>query len=108
MHASNAVFGFLEIPFLILCIYFAFRTASVLKGGIFGRGMAMLAWGFFVMAVGHVHMQLEHVLHLNLFEGIFGHSIGSAIWITALVLTWGLSGFGFYQIYSASRSTVGA
>ena len=54
MHASNVVFGFLEIPFLILCIYFAFRTAIVLRGGIFGRGMTMLAWGFFVMAVGHV------------------------------------------------------
>ncbi len=108
MHASNVVFGFLEIPFLILCIYFAFRTAIVLRGGIFGRGMALLAWGFFVMAVGHVHMQLEHVLHVNLFESLLGHTAGNAVWIVALILTWALSGIGFYQIYAASRTTVGA
>ena len=108
MHAPNVVFGFLEIPFLILCIYFAFRTAGVLRGGIFGRGMGMLAWGFFVMAVGHLHMQMEHLLGLNLFVWALGDRIGGAIWIVALMLTWALSGIGFYRIYSASRSTVGA
>ena len=29
-------FGILELPFLFVCVYYSFKTASALKGGIFG------------------------------------------------------------------------
>lgn len=38
-------FGILELPFLLVCIVYSFRTAQTLKGGIFGKGMVYLAWG---------------------------------------------------------------
>lgn len=108
MHNTNLIFGFLEFPFLLVCIYFAFRTAATLRGGIFGRGMGLLAWGFFVMAVGHAHMQVEHLLGYNLINKVIGEQAGAVVWVIALTLTWALSGVGFYRIYSASRSVVGA
>ena len=108
MHTTNMLFGLLELPFLFLCIYFAFQTASALRGGVFGRGMMLLAWGFLVMAIGHAHMQIEHYFGHNLINDLLGLSIGRIVWIAALLLTWGLSGVGFYKIYRVSRSTVGA
>ena len=60
--AGNGWFGLLELPFLALCIFFAFVTARALKGGIFGRGMLLLAWGFLVMAVGHLCTNLTSLI----------------------------------------------
>lgn len=97
------LFGLLEFPFLLLCIYFAFKTASSMKGGIFGKGMTLLAWGFLVMAVGHLHMQIEHFYGINLFNSVLGNGIGSVVWFFALFITWTLSGLGFYKIYRASK-----
>lgn len=108
MHTSSMLFGFLEVPFLLMCIYFAFQTASALRGGVFGRGMMLLAWGFLVMAIGHAHMQIEHFIGHNLINDLFGPSIGPIVWIVALLVTWGLSGVGFYKIYRVSRRTAGA
>ncbi|MBV6647461.1 MAG: hypothetical protein KI790_18525 [Cyclobacteriaceae bacterium] len=96
-------FGVLELPFLFLCMYFALRTAAALKGGIFGHGMKLMAWGFVVMAVGHMHMQINHFFGLNIFNSIFGYTLGQVIWFIALVVTWTLSGLGFYYIFKASR-----
>lgn len=108
MHSTNAIFGLLELPFLLVCIYFAFRTAMALKGGVFGRGMMLLACGFSVMAVGHVHMQVEQSFGVSGFNALLGESIGRIVWISALLTTWALSGIGFYKIYVASRRTTGA
>jgi hypothetical protein len=60
------IFGLLELPFLIIAIIFSFLTAKNLKGGKFGTGMNLLAWGFLVMAIGHLHMQLDHLYDFNL------------------------------------------
>jgi len=84
-------------------MYFALRTSGALKGGIFGKGMAMMAWGFIVMAVGHMHMQIDHFFGLNIFNEIFGATFGQIIWFVALVVTWTLSGLGFYYIFKAAR-----
>ncbi|MEM9024117.1 MAG: hypothetical protein AAGB22_10270, partial [Bacteroidota bacterium] len=81
-------FGILELPFLFLCVYFAFRTAAALRGGIFGNGMAWMAWGFLIMAVGHLNMQLDHFFGFNLFRDLLGHSLGTVLWFIALVATW--------------------
>lgn len=106
-HAHNGSldewFAVLEVPFLIGCIVFAFLTANALKGGIFGKGMQLLAWGFLVMAVGHLHMLIEAYTGLSLFEALLGATGGSIAWMLALVLTWGLSGAAFYQMYRASK-----
>jgi hypothetical protein len=99
----NEIFGLLEFPFLLLCIYFAFKTASSMKGGIFGQGMILLAWGFLVMAIGHFHMQIDHFFGINLFNNALGVSLGSVTYFVALLITWGLSGLGFYKIYKASK-----
>ncbi len=99
----NFWFSLLEIPFLIFVIVLSFMVAASLKGGKFGSGMQLLAWGFLVMAVGHIHMQLEHITGFNLFKYLFGESGGTFAWFLALLITWMLSALGFYRIYTASR-----
>lgn len=99
----NMWFGLLEIPFLIFVIILSFIVANSLKGGKFGAGMSLLAWGFLVMAVGHIHMQVEHITGYNLFNSLFGNIGGKIAWFSALLVTWGLSALGFLKIYKASR-----
>ncbi|MHA4809859.1 hypothetical protein ACX0G9_17220 [Flavitalea flava] len=96
-------FGVMELPFLFIAVFFAFLTAYSMKGGKFGKGLNFMAWGFLVMAVGHLHMQAEHFYGFNLFKSLFGQISGTVAWFIALVLTWGLSGMGFYSIYKASK-----
>ncbi len=100
---AEQVFGLLEMPFLAIALVFSFLTATRLKGGKFGSGMKLLAWGFVVMALGHLHMQIAHIFNYNIFKNIFGDTIGNYIWFVALILTWGLSALGFYKIYKASK-----
>ena len=104
-HASNMSywFGVMELPFLFIAVLFAFLTAYALRGGKFGKGMKFMAWGFLVMAVGHLHMQIEHYYGVNIFKSVLGQMSGSIAWFVALVVTWGLSGMGFYSIYKASK-----
>lgn len=104
-HMSNTGywFGVMELPFLFIAVFFAFLTAYAMRGGRFGKGMTYMAWGFLVMAVGHLHMQIEHYYGFNLFKALFGSFTGSIAWFVALILTWGLSGLGFYSIYKASK-----
>jgi hypothetical protein len=96
-------FGVMELPFLFISVFFAFLTAYALKGGKFGRGMKFMAWSFLVMAIGHLHMQVEHYYGFNLFKTLLGSLSGSIAWFVALIVTWGLSGLGFYSIYKASK-----
>jgi hypothetical protein len=100
----TVLFGLLELPFLLVGVVFAFLTAAALRGGVFGRGMALLAWGFLVMAIGHLHMQVSAMLGVNLFAALLGDTAGTLAWVAALVVTWGLSGLGFYSMYRVSRS----
>lgn len=104
-HASNMSywFGMMELPFLFIAVLFAFLTAHALKGGRFGKGMTFMAWGFLVMAIGHLHMQIEHYYGINILKDLLGSMSGSIAWFVALVVTWGLSGLGFYSIYKASK-----
>ncbi len=97
------IFGLLEMPFLAIALIFSFLTATRLKGGKFGSGMTMLAWGFVVMALGHLHMQIAHIFDYNIFKNMFGDTTGNYIWFIALIVTWGLSALGFYKIYKASK-----
>jgi hypothetical protein len=99
----NFWFGLLEIPFLIFVIALSFIVSNSLKGGKFGAGMSLIAWGFLVMAIGHIHMQVEHITGYNLFQDLLGETGGRISWFAALITTWGLSGLGFYKIYKASR-----
>ena len=105
LHASSTGywFGMMELPFLFIAVFFAFLTAYALKGGRFGKGMKFMAWGFLVMAVGHLHMQVEHYYGFNLFKYVLGQLGGTIAWFIALIITWGLSGLGFFSIYKASR-----
>lgn len=102
---SNASYWFsvMELPFLFIAVFFAFLTAYALRGGRFGKGMTFMAWGFLVMAVGHLHMQIEHYYGINIFKSLLGSISGSIAWFVALVVTWGLSGLGFWSIYKASK-----
>lgn len=107
-HSSNnlgaeQIFGLLEMPFLAIALIFSFLTATRLKGGKFGSGMTLLAWGFVVMALGHLHMQIAHIFDYNIFNTILGDTLGNYIWFIALILTWALSALGFYKIYKASK-----
>ena len=100
---TGFLFGMMELPFLFIAVVFAFLTANALKGGKFGKGMYLVAWGFVVMAVGHLHMQIEHFYGLNIFNYVLGDVVGSIAYFLALVATWGLSSLGFYSIYKASK-----
>ncbi len=103
MHDESFWFGVMELPFLLICVVFAFMTANALKGGKFGKGMNLMAWGFLVMAVGHLHMQIDHFFHFNLFRTIFGGPGGALAWFLALVATWLLSAAGYYSMYKAGK-----
>lgn len=96
-------FGLLELPFLFLCIFYCFKTSIALRGGIFSRGMKYLAWGFVVMAVGHIAMQVHHIFGFDVFRDLLGQTVGSLLWFIALSITWGLSAIGFYSIYKVSK-----
>lgn len=98
------VTGLLELPFLLIAVFFAFRTASALKGGVFGRGMLLIAAGALVMAIGHLHMQIQAMWGVNIFGQVFGNTLGTVVWVIALICTWGLTGAGFYSIYKASKT----
>ena len=102
--SPTVLFGLLELPFLLVGVVFAFMTAGALRGGVFGRGMTLVAWGFLVMAIGHIHMQLTDLFGINLFASVLGDTGGTLAWVAALVVTWGLSGLGFYSMYRVSRS----
>ena len=99
----NTIIGLLEMPFLLIAVFFAFRTANSLKGGVFGSGMNLIAWGALVMAIGHLHLQLQNLFDFNLFAILVGDVLGFVVWVVALVITWGLTGAGFYSIYKASK-----
>src|SRR6476469_8038510 len=96
-------FGIVELPFMLLCVFFAFATAIQLKNGKFAKGMRFLAWGFLVMAIGHLHMQVEQFTGINLFARLLGENGGSIIWSVALLATWSFSALGLYYVYKASR-----
>jgi len=55
------------------------------------------------MALGHLHMQIAHIFNYNIFKSLFGNVVGNYIWFVALIITWGLSAYGFYKIYGASK-----
>ena len=95
--------GVMELPFLLISVFFAFATARALKGGRFGKGMNLIAWGFVVMAIGHLHMQIEHFYGYNIFKSLMGETMGTIAWFIALIITWGFSGLGFYSILRSSR-----
>jgi len=101
----EVLFGLAELPFLFLAVFFALATAVALKGGAFGRGMNLIAWGFLVMAVGHLHMLVERLWGLNLFATAFGPSGGAVVWIVALISSWTLSWLGFHSLYRAARAS---
>lgn len=100
---AEQIFGLLEMPFLTIALIFSFLTATQLKIGRLGSGMTLLAWGFVVMALGYLHMQIAHIFGYNIFKNMFGNTFGNYIWFIALILTWGLSALGFYKIYKAIK-----
>ncbi|MEM9337194.1 MAG: hypothetical protein AAGA66_00575, partial [Bacteroidota bacterium] len=85
-------------------VIFSFINARNLRGGKFGKGMGLIAWGFLVMALGHLHMQIEMYYGFDLFGLLLGPAMGRVAWFTALVITWGLSGLGFYHIWKATKA----
>jgi hypothetical protein len=99
---DTGFFGLLELPFLFTAVFFAFRVAAKLEGGAFGSGMLFLAWGFLVMAIGHLVMQIERFTHVNLLASLLGPTLGDVTWVVVLAITWSLSAYGFLRIYRAA------
>ena len=100
---SMFLLSLMELPFLGVAILYSFRTANALRGGIFGKGMNLMAWGLLVMAAGHLLMILDMYLGVNLLLLVLGTVFGTICWVVALILSWGLMGIGFHSIYAASR-----
>lgn len=105
LSSFEVLFALAELPFLFLAVFFALATAAALKGGAFGRGMRLIAWGFLVMAFGHLHMLVERLMGINIFASLFGASGGAIVWIIALISSWTLSWLGFRSMYTAGRAT---
>lgn len=104
MFNSHVVLGMLEIPFLALALFYSLRTASAMRGGIFGRGMALMAGGLLVMGIGHFLMLADTALGIDVLTSFFGGTFSSILWVAALVASWALMGTGFHSIYKASRT----
>ena len=102
MGSSNWV-SLLELPFLLLGVIFAFVTARSLRGGAFGTGMLFIAIGTLIMGVGHLSMLADDLWGFSVFNVLFGNVAGPIVFVIALILTWGFTGYGFYRIYRASR-----
>jgi len=102
-HKISYLSGVMELPFLLISVFFAFATARALRGGRFGKGMNLIAWGFVVMAIGHLNIQIEHFYGYNIFKSLMGGTLGTIAWFIALIITWGFSGLGFYSILKSSR-----
>ena len=56
-----------------------------------------------VMAVGHIHMQVDSMFGFNLFNSLLGSIGGNIAWIAALTTTWVLTGLGFVSVFRAAR-----
>jgi preprotein translocase subunit SecG len=97
-------YGVIEIPFLLLAVVLSIMTAYEFKGGALGKGMMFLAIGLLVMAVGHIHMQLQKFLNFDIFDLLFGKIGGNIAWVIALIITWGCTAYGFYSLYKAGKS----
>lgn len=100
---SGNWFSLFELPFLLLGVVFAFITARSLRGGAFGTGMLFIAIGTLIMGVGHLNMMTDNLWGFNVFNLLFGNALGPVVFVVALILTWGFTGYGFYRIYRASR-----
>lgn len=100
---SSIILSLMELPFLGVATGYSFRTARALKGGIFGRGMSLMAWGLLVMAIGHLLMISDTYFGVNVLTATLGIFIGNVVWVAALILSWALMGVGLNSIYVASR-----
>src|SRR2546423_12241933 len=97
-------FGLLELPFLFTAVFFAFRTARALRGGALARGMNLMAWGFLVMGIGPLHMEVDRTFHYNVLPNVLGSWPGAIGGTIALVLPWAPPGLGFYPISKVSKT----
>lgn len=100
--AARHWLSLVEIPVLATAVVFGFLTARALRGGRLGTGMRLIAWGFLVMAVGHLSMQIEALTGVSPIAALLGRRGGQAAWVVALVATWTLTATGFYRLYRAS------
>ncbi len=103
------VFQLLEVPFLLVTVVFAIRASRACRGPspaldpqLLGRGLGLLTIGFVFMGIGHLLMQTEASLGVDPLVALLGPGLGPTVWYVTLVLTWGFSCLGFYQILNAS------
>jgi len=101
---NSVLLGMLELPFLGIALFYSVRTASAMRGGIFGRGMALVAGGMLVMGIGHFLMLADSGFGMDVLTASLGPTWSSIAWVAALVASWGLTGTGFHSIYKASRA----
>jgi hypothetical protein len=101
---NSVLLGMLELPFLGIALFYSLRTASAMRGGIFGRGMALVAGGMLVMGIGHFLMLADSGFGIDVLTVSLGPTWSGVAWIAALVASWGLTGTGFHSIYKASRA----
>lgn len=99
---SDIIYPLAEIPFIIFAVFVAFKMARAHRAGAYRKGMLFIAWGFVVMAIGHLHLQIEDIYGTNIFSQIFGKIGGRIAWISALIVTWSLAGYGFAKLASLS------
>ena len=83
---------------MLLVTMVAFRTAASLKGGFFGPGMGLFAWGIAILALAQAAELALRRFGVPLPPAVLEIS-QLVLWITS----WALFGGGFHQISRASR-----
>ncbi len=108
---SGAVIWFqlIEIPTIFLTVIFAVvaaislrSTEQIIDKKKMSRGMFALAIGYIIMGIGHLVLQANRLMNINVFNSLFGDTGGVIAWYTALILTWSSSSSGFYWIIHSS------
>jgi PAS domain S-box-containing protein len=95
----NTWFAVLELPFLLLATGFGFLTAKTVIKSTIGRGMAFVALGSLVMAVGHIIMMSDQLWQEHILAELLGNVVGAWAWLVALCTSWLFYGLGFFWIY---------
>lgn len=91
--------GVLELPFLLVCLVYAWLSTRAMQDGILGRGLRYLLWGLILLTLLHICTQFLGIIGWQSAEWPFYAGFRSLLYIGV----WGCFAFGFYHLYQVSK-----
>ena len=95
--------GFIEFPFLFASIFYSFKTADAFRGSKLGDGAHLLAYGFIIMTLSQVNLQLRTFFELDMLAWIFSPNVSGIVWFLGLIAMWALFAMGVFRIYQSHK-----